>query len=297
MALSFHRGARFPVPELFLLQVIPREFVDGVILPPNGLTRNDVHIPGEEHAARSPLAHRLDKGVLDLREVSLIKNRVLVPNDLRGLGQEEGIVAGVSVHGKEQHTVIPVGILRSLKPGAFAVSRIANLVPLLVGQLFDVVVFPIRHAEVRIHGFGEARSTDKHSDAPCIELLCESVQHRPDNGVGDVDSDLIDRIDFVNGVQNLVVDGEHHAFDDEVGHGLCSIIDKTDPIRVAIGHDHDRGNLNVVVCDPRLHELADHRNALHGRSPAHADDAAALLRHIGLVQVGEQTLPIRSRIL
>ena len=287
---------------LFILLHQVGEVVEAIPLLAHGLTRHDVHVLDEEHATACPLAHRLDKGVLDLREVSALRNGLRILDDLRSLDEEERIVAGIRGGREDEASVVVVGVLRLLKPGRTLVGKPVGVVPaLLLTLAFRIhhFVFVLRDAEVSEHAFRESLGTDVHTHRPGVERGLQIVKHHAHDHVAHVHSTVLLRVHPRHGLKNLVVNDEAVPLHHGVGNRIVGLLrGKVDSVGLSIGHDHYGRNLNVVVRDPLLDELGGDHRGLHGRSPTKRENASAVpvLRNVSLVEEGEQLLTIRHRV-
>ena len=251
----------------------------------DGLTRHDVDVPGEEHAAASPLAHRLDEGVLDLREVAR-GHRLLVLDDLRGLDEEEGIESGEQVIVDDDGPVL-VCFLRGLEPG-----RLGNsLIPGHATHGVQTLLLLVRHAVVDVFALSECAAANEHTDTAGIQRLAESVEHGLDDDVGEAAAGIVCHVDPFTVTRHLIDDRDR-----TVGIVIHIRINATilalhaDAIRLTIGDEHQGRDLNVVSLHPIHHKLADDAHGLHGRSATKPQERSpiALVQDVILIQAGEQ---------
>jgi hypothetical protein len=285
---------------VFLHQV--GEVVEAIPFLAHGLTRHDVHVLGEEHATTCPLAHRLYKGVLDLREVPALRDGIRILDDLRSLDEEERIVAGVGGGREDDAPLVVVAVLRLLKPGRTLVGNPVAKVPALdltLGLCIHHFVFVLRDAEVSEHAFREGLGTDVHSHRPGVERGLEVIKHHAHDHAAHVHATVLLGVHPRHGLKNLVVDDEAVLLHHGVGNRIVGRLrGKVDSVGLTIGDDHHGGNLNVVVHDPLLDELGGDHHGLHGGSATKRDDAtaASVIRDIGFVEEGKQLLTIRSGV-
>ena len=254
-----------------------------------GLTRHDVHILGEEHAAAAALAHRLDKGVLDLGEVPGVDERILVLDDLRSLDEEEGIVSGEHHFVDEDRAVLLVGFLRGLEPGAL-LHGVADSVHIVAEVPVHILPLLAGDTELPEEVFAEIVGADEHTHGANIERRAEAVKDRRHDHVGDVHARVVITTESVNRVRDLVRHGQVALLAVEAGrHGRSGSVD---PVGLTVRDEHERRNLNVVRADPILKNLRGEDQRLHGGRVGEAHHPMTLLRHIGFVQVGEKPLAL-----
>ncbi len=275
--------------QTLFLQFPYREIVDGVLCA-EGLSCHDVHILGEEHATPATLRHRLDKGVLYLREVSGGSDGLVIIDDPGATNHKERIVAGVQGGVRKKRPGV-VRLLRSEEPGRLR-QRPAVIVVGVIAILLQGSVIMLREAEGAVSLIGEGLGADEHPNAAHIHRGAERIQHRADDGIGEAVG-LIPAIDAVNRPGHLIVHREDDTIIDKVSVG-CII--HVDAIRIAVRHKHEGGNLNIVLRDPLLHKLRDKNHALHGRGVAKPDDRRASLADISFPQVGEKALPLPGAV-
>ena len=263
--------------------------VDGIQRPLHGLTCHDVHVPGEEHAAASPLAHRLDEGVLDLREVARRSRGIRVLDDLRGADEEERIVAGEDIRVDDDRTV-RVGILR----GLVAVSRV-HVEP--GAAAVDVHLLLMRDTERKVVTLAEVVLPDEHPNAPGVDRLPQTVEHGHQGEVAHAEVRVLRKFDPLRSPGDLVHDGQGAvAVVVKVASGI--VLDH-DAVRLSIGHDHQGRDLNVVGLNPVHHHLRGDGHGLNGRGAAQVQEmrTAAIVLDQAFVQVGEERFTGRGRVL
>jgi len=267
------------------LYLLDRRLVDLVGILADGLPRHDVHVPGEEHAAHAALRHRLDEGVLDLRERPAIRDGILVLHDLRGLGQEVGIVAVEGVLMEDDAALLLVDLRRSLVArGIGDVREPLNLqLPTLRSGQAELVVLRLV----------ETVATDEHSDEAGVELLAQGVQHHADDLVAQAGSHL-PVSDPVDRPGDLVVHRQRPVLPDVVDAVLVS---GGDAVGRAVRHDHQGRDLNVVRLRPVTDELGSVGDRLHRGSATQRVRVSATVADIRLVVVGEQLLALGSIVL
>jgi len=262
-----------------------RVVVDGIHHPLHGLTRHDVDVPGEEHATARTLAHRLDEGVLDLREVARSVRGIRIDHDLGGADQEERIVSGERVPVNDDRTV-RVGFLCRLEAGGVGhrelVSTRPNHIALLVGQAEGVEV-TLRQV-VRAH---------EHSNAPGVQGLAECAEHGGESHVADADVAVVREVEPFRRAKHLVHHGERTLT------VVVIVQDRSRPdtlaadrhaIGLTIRHDHQGRDLNVVGLNPVHHELGGNGDRLNRGSATQTNEGGTATgsQRQALVEVGEE---------
>ena len=188
-----------------------REAVDLLAHGLQRLTRHDVHIPGEEHAARSTLTHRANKGVLDLGERATIRNGILVLDDLGSLDEEEAVIAGVGSLRQNDAPFPIVSLLHGKEARAILVSTgtavVATTVTILLLRV-NLLRLVGGDAEPAEHICVEVLATHEHSHGAGVESLAKIVKHDRHHDVSHAHATGGLRIDASDLSQHLVVDGE-----------------------------------------------------------------------------------------
>ena len=268
----------------------------------DGLPRHNVHIAVEEHAATRPLAHRLDKGVLDLGEGSALRDSVLVLDDLGGADEEERVVAGGHLRVADDRA-----LLVRLAHGSEA-RRVAH-VALMVREVEVHLALTDRHTEGNVVRFVQRVVAHEHTHNPSVHRLAERVKHGADQDIGEADATVGVQVDAVSRPADLV----HHRHHAVVGMVVIRrlrhhIVTGVDAVGLTIGDNHEGRNLNLVFRDPLLHELTDRSDSLHRGSAVQREAAGSLgalvvvrslclcLVHERTVQVRHHALTIRSRV-
>ncbi len=277
---------------LLLLREGEGDPVHGVDHLLHGLTRHDIHIPGEEHAIPAALRHRLDEGVLDLGEGSTVRNGILVLDDLRGLGEEVGVVAGEDVR-VNHHAAVLVRLLRSSVPGE--VGHFDTVVAVIA---VEVLALLVAHAEAHEGLIVHPMTAHIHPDAPGVQLGAEAVEHGADDHVADAESGGVHRMDALHRAKHLVDHRDRAVGAVAVEVGSLCVLDGDSVGRTVRDH-HEGRDLNVVLRDPILHVFGGNGEGFHGRSAVQREEVGAgeVGRNERPVEHGEQLLPLLRIVL
>ncbi len=266
------------------------ESVHGVHHLADVLPCHDIHIAGEEHAARSALSHRLDEGVLDLREGSLLHDSVLVLDDLGILRDEERIVAGVRF-GVAEHGTVLVRFLRGIEPGAVA-EILGRVVPV---RLVELLLLLLTHAEGGKHTLCERVPANEHPNDLGVQTNAQGVVHRCENDIRKADATVLLLLNPNARPHDLVHHGEAvlGAVAVEVGF-LVGRGHDINAVGLTIRNDHQSGDLNVVGSHPILHKLRHNGDRLHGGRTTQAQSLSTGMGVLNnrTVQEGESALTI-----
>ena len=261
------------------------EVVQTVCRLAEGLACHDVDVLRQEHPAAVALAHRLDKGVLDLGESPALHDGLLVTHRLRSLDEEVGIVSGEDAVVQHDAAVLLVHLRRLLEAGGGG-----GVVALATG-LFPPLL--LTDAEGAVVVVAEGAATHIHPDDPGVERGTDRLKHRGDDGVGEVRVGVVLAAHAVDRPEHLVGHGQVVVLLHVVeGATKLLLVLNIDAVGLTVRHDHERRNLNVVVPHPLLHELTDEHDALHRGGATHRDGTATTgLTAVGGVQSRKNLLP------